>query len=254
MEQKGLPVDQILRECVASGLQHIIDIGISSDDLPARRERFGACPIVRFTAGVHPMNATSWDDSASIMALSNATSSSATPSGVVDAVAIGETGLDWYRGRETADAQVCAFEAQLHLACRLGLPVVIHNRDATSDVYHTLRKITPPAGGVMHCYSASAEWVARFVDLGFWISFAGNITYKSATGLRDAARIVPADRILSETDAPFLSPIPARGKPNHPGYIAHTIRLLAEIRDTPVEALTETIATNTRAVFRLGTT
>lgn len=241
MEQKGLPVDRILHDCVDAKMAHIIDVGISADDLPTRRARFGACPIVRFTAGVHPMNAAAWDDHTSFENLFTA----------ADVVAIGETGLDWYRGRESAEAQVRAFEAQLHLACRLDLPVVIHNRDATEDVYHTLRSITPPAGGIMHCYSAPAQWVTRFVDLGFRISFAGNVTYKSADELREAARIVPADRILSETDAPFLSPIPARGKPNHPGYVAHTIRVLAEVRGTSIETLNEQIAANTRAVFRL---
>ena len=241
MEQKGLPVDLILQDCVAAQMSHVVDVGISIDDLPNRRARFGTYPIVRFTAGVHPMNAATWDDHGLLE--KHVTTG--------DVLAIGETGLDWYRGRDTADAQVRAFEAQLHLARRLDLPVVIHNRDATDDVYHMVRNITPPAGGVMHCYSASAQWVARFVDLGFSISFAGNVTYKNAAELRDAARVVPSDRILSETDAPYLSPIPARGKPNHPGYVSHTIRVLAEVRGASVDALIEQIAANTRALFRL---
>ena len=241
MEQNGLPVDLILDECVAAQMSHIVDVGISVDDLPTRRARFARYPIVRFTAGVHPMNAASWDDDGGLEKHCTAG----------DVVAIGETGLDWYRGRDSAEAQVRAFEAQLHLARRLELPVVIHNRDATDDVYQTLRKLTPPAGGVMHCYSASPQWVTRFVDLGFFISCAGNVTYKNGAELRDAARIVPADRILSETDAPFLTPIPARGKPNHPGYVSHTIRVLAELRQASVDALIEQIADNTRTVFRL---
>lgn len=101
----------------------------------------------------------------------------------------------------------------------------------------------------MHCFSEVAGWARRFVDAGFWISFAGNITYPIAQKLRDAAAAVPADRLLAETDAPYLTPVPARGRKNHPGYVSHIYRTLAAVRDTEVEVLAERIAENAQALF-----
>jgi TatD DNase family protein len=161
--------------------------------------------------------------------------------------AIGETGLDYFRDRAPRDDQRRAFEGQLELAGRLGLPVVIHTREAEEDTFAMLREHDGVAV-VMHCFSTPAR-LGECAARGYMCSFAGNVTYPKATDLQDAAREVPDELLLVETDSPFLAPQPVRGKPNEPANVTHTARFVAELRGVPYEELEQIVERNAARVF-----
>jgi TatD DNase family protein len=164
------------------------------------------------------------------------------------AVAVGETGLDFYRDWAPPDRQHSLFSAQLELAAELGKPVVIHNRDADSATAAALAGF----GGtvILHCFSSPALLTIA-LERGYYLSFAGNVTYPSAEALREAARRVPADRILAETDSPYLAPVPRRGRPNEPANVVHTLAALAQAREEEAGELAARIDANATAAFSL---
>ena len=153
------------------------------------------------------------------------------PSGALRAC--GEIGLDYHYAPGNRAAQLKLFGEQLEDARRHDLPVVVHTREADADTVALLREI--PSRGVIHCYTGTPEYAKRFLDLGFFISFSGIITFRAADNVRAAARVVPDDRILIETDSPFLAPVPMRGQPNEPAFIRHTCAFLAAQRGRPAE-------------------
>jgi TatD DNase family protein len=163
--------------------------------------------------------------------------------------AIGETGLDYYRDYAPRDHQRSAFEAQLELASRAGLPVVIHTRAAEADTFALLREHAASLPAViMHCFSAP-DRLEECVELGYFCSFAGNVTYPKATDLQAAARELPTELLLIETDAPYLSPQPVRGKRNEPANVVHTARFVAELRDVTYEELERSVDANAARVL-----
>jgi TatD DNase family protein len=163
--------------------------------------------------------------------------------------AIGETGLDHHRDRAPRGDQLRAFEAQLELAARLGLPVVIHTREAEEPTFAVLREHAERLPAViLHCFSAPGR-LEECVERGYLCSFAGNVTYPRATELQAAARQVPGDLLLVETDSPFLSPQPRRGRPNEPANVVHTARRVAELRGVSYEDLERTVEANAARVF-----
>jgi TatD DNase family protein len=156
---------------------------------------------------------------------------------------IGECGLDYYRMRQPRETQERSFYFQVELANRYALPLIVHSRDAATDTLAILRKSCRTVG-IMHCFPGDREMAKDFLDLGFYISFAGNVTYRSATGMHAAAAYVPADRLLVETDAPFLTPVPLRGKKNRPWFVAHTYRFIAGLRNEAPERVAGQVRDN----------
>jgi TatD DNase family protein len=167
-------------------------------------------------------------------------------------VAIGEIGLDYYRKFGDRDSQVELFIRQLELADKLSLPVIIHNRDAGSDVLEILRERLPRRGGILHCYSEDYEYAKKSLDLNLWISFAGNVTYRNARNLQDTAKKIPLDRMLIESEAPFMVPAIHRGKRNKPSYINETAAFIAQLREVPVEDIAEALFQNSLKIFNLA--
>jgi len=164
--------------------------------------------------------------------------------------AVGETGLDYFRtGEEGRTAQHASFEAHIDIAKRHGIALQIHDRDAHRDVLDTLRRVGAPERTVFHCFSGDEDMAHEAADAGYWVSFAGNITFKNAQNLRDALRVTPRDRILVETDAPFLTPTPHRGRPNAPYLVPVTVRFMAAELGADVDELSAQLAANTRAVY-----
>lgn len=163
-------------------------------------------------------------------------------------VAIGEIGLDYYWEPYDKEAQRACFEAQLRLARELELPVIIHDREAHGDCFETVLKY-PDLIGVFHSYSGSAEMAKELIRRGWYISFSGVVSFKNAAKIKEVATVVPDDRILIETDAPYLAPHPFRGKINHSGRLIHTATALAETRGCTVEKIAELTRENVRAFF-----
>jgi TatD DNase family protein len=166
-------------------------------------------------------------------------------------VAVGEAGLDYYYDHSPRDAQRDAFAAQIQLAHHHDLPLVIHTRDAWDDTFDVLAGEGPPAGTIFHCFTGGPDEARRCLELGAHVSFSGIVTFKRATDVQAAARLVPIDRLLLETDAPYLAPVPHRGTPNQPAYVAHTAQFVADLRDVPVAEIAAATDRNARAVFRL---
>jgi TatD DNase family protein len=164
--------------------------------------------------------------------------------------AVGETGLDFYRtGEGGRDAQFRSFEAHIDIAKRHGVALQIHDRDAHDEVLETLRRVGAPERTVFHCFSGGEELATTAADAGWYLSFAGNVTFKNAENLREALRVAPPDRILVETDAPYLTPVPLRGRPNAPYLVPHTMRFMAEVLGADLDELCAQVAANTERVY-----
>jgi TatD DNase family protein len=164
-------------------------------------------------------------------------------------VAIGEIGLDYHYDLAPRPVQQAVFAAQLSLAVSRGLPVIIHTREAPDDTMALLREAGPAVRGVVHCFSGTPDEARSALDRGMFISLAGILTFRNAEALRQVATFVPADRLLVETDAPFLAPVPHRGRRNEPAWIVHTIAALAAARGVEVAPLAAQIARNVDALF-----
>ena len=164
-------------------------------------------------------------------------------------IALGEIGLDYFRNISEPDIQKNVFREQLALAQRLQKPVIFHNRDADADVLKILSEF-PDVTGVAHCFSSDLKTAKTFIDLGFYISFSGNLTYKNSH-LPDVAKELPLEKLLVETDSPYLSPVPYRGKPNEPGRTRFVAEKLAEIHGVTLEIIAEKTTTNAESLFSL---
>lgn len=199
-------------------------------------------PNMYATVGFHPHNAKQVDD----VAIESLRSLAAKDK----VVAIGEIGLDFYRDLSPRDVQREAFKKQLDLAKELDLPVTIHSRDASQECFDMVKEAQDGTlRGVMHCYSDSPEMAKDYIDLGFYISLAGPVTYRNARSPKETARVVPLDRLMIETDAPWLTPEPNRGKRNEPAYIRHTAAEIAEIKGVSFSELAEATTKNVKDLF-----
>lgn len=167
-------------------------------------------------------------------------------------VAIGEIGLDYHHKFGDRKSQIELFIEQLEIAARYDLPVIIHNREAGKDVLDVLKDRLPSSGGVLHCYSEDAEYATRALDLNLYFSFAGNLTYRNARNLHETVRVLPLERILVESEAPFMVPAEYRGKRNKPEYLPSTVDFLAELMDIAVEDVAQATFENAERFLKLG--
>ena len=238
--------DELLAAAGEAGLTRILTVGL---DEASNREQIALAEAhdqVFAAVGRHPNDADGFDRAAADDIESLAAHEKV--------VAIGETGLDFYRDTATPDSQRAAFEAQVAIAGRLGLPVVIHMRDAegeeraVAESFETLDRAGPGLEVVLHCFSAP-EWVERAGERGWYCSFAGNVTYPASEALREAAVKVPDDRILVETDAPYLTPQSKRRDRNQPAFVVETAGLVADLRGVGYDELEATVAANAARLF-----
>jgi len=241
------PVPEILADARAAGITRVVTIGV---DLPTSRWAASCAEQHRdvyAAVAVHP------NDTA------RAASSAAERDAVLAEIAalaelpqvraIGETGLDYYRDWAPPGTQREWFRAHIEIAKRSGKPLMIHDRDAHEDVLRILDADGPPEHVIFHCFSGDAAMAKRCAEAGYLMSFAGNVTFNSAQQLRDAAAAAPLGLILAETDAPFLTPVPHRGKPNSPAMVAHTLRALAEVKQVDVAELCSAVTATGERVF-----
>ena len=234
----------VLERAVAAGVGQMIAIATTRADSAECVALAAQFPILAASVGIHPNNAakaapTDWDD---VVGLSDAP-------GVV---AIGETGLDRHWDDTPFPLQEDYFARHLALSRKLHLPIVIHCREAEADVLRVLRddfERHGPICGVMHSFAGSQATADACLAMGLYISFAGMVTYKNAQNLRDVAKTIPHDRLLVETDCPYLAPVPLRGKRNEPANVVHTARCLAEVRGVPLPELAAQTTVNARTIF-----
>jgi TatD DNase family protein len=238
-------LDGVLERARAAGVTGIVTIGTDRETNPAAVALAERLDAVHATVGIHPHDAADATP-ADFEAMERLARGSA------KVVALGEMGLDFFRNLSPPEAQAAVFRRQLDMARRLGRPVVIHCRDAHPEALAILaEERVREVGGVMHCFSADVEVARRCLDLGLYISLAGPVTYKNARALPEVARFVPADRLVLETDCPFLPPHPHRGRRNEPAWVAITAAHVAALRGVTLEALGPMVTDNARRLFRI---
>jgi TatD DNase family protein len=240
-------LDAVVTRAVESGLTTALCIlGAEDADESVRAAAVRtAWPAIRFSTGIHPHHAGAFagDPDRAVETVRR----SAAREG---ACAIGEIGLDYHYDLSPRDVQREVFRAQVATARELRLPIVIHTREATEDTFQILRdEGGGDIRGVFHCFTGDQAMARSALDLGFYLSFAGIVTFPRSDALRDAAKITPADRLLAETDSPYLAPVPFRGKRNEPAHVARIYQTLASVRGTPVEEVTLQVGENFEALF-----
>ena len=238
----------VLARARAAGLTHVVLVGLWREGArvgAVREVVLAAAADPSFfsaTVGLHPHEAAKApeEDVAALFALA------ADPR----VKAVGECGLDYHYDYSPREKQRELFDRQIALAVQLSKPLVVHTREADADTAAALAA-SPRARGVIHCFTGDAAAARRYLDLGFFISLSGVVTFKNAEALREAARLVPLDRLLVETDCPFLAPLPHRGKPNEPAFVAHTVAQVAALKGVSPAELARVAAENARALFDL---
>lgn len=236
--------DEMLARARAAGVGAMIVPGIAIPDMPRVLAMADAHADIWVGVGVHPHEADSWVDGTEAMLRGWAAHERV--------VAIGEIGLDYHYDYSPREKQQQVFRDQVRLAGELGKPVIVHNRDSHGDVLRLLQEhMSAEAGGVMHCFSGSLELARECIKIGMYISFAGPVTFKNASSLQEVAANLPLDRILIETDSPYLAPVPLRGKRNEPANVAHVAAKIGELHVKDPAEIARITAENARKLFRL---
>lgn len=234
-------IDAIRDNMAAQAVSHALVISVNRPDYPAVRELAERFDNFYATVGVHPdvENSPEFSEDELVAEAQHP-----------KVVGIGETGLDYHWCKGELEWQRERFRVHIRVARRSGLPLIVHTRDAADDTLAVMRAAgADAAGGVMHCFTESWEVASAALDLGFYLSFSGIVTFKSASALKDVARKVPLDRLLIETDSPYLAPVPYRGKTNEPAYVRQVAAQIAELRGLSLEAVAEASTNNFFTLF-----
>jgi TatD DNase family protein len=246
LNYKGLVEDQrgVIERARAAGVAGLLNISTREGEWDAVVATAETAPDIWASIGIHPHEADKHPDVDTAKLIAKA----AHPK----VIAIGETGLDYYYDHSDRDQQCVAFRAHIGAARETGLPLIVHTRDAEDDTLSILRDEMRKGAytGVIHCFTASRAFGQAALDLGLYISISGIVTFKNAKDLQETATIIPEDRLLIETDSPFLAPVPRRGKPCEPAFVADTAKFLANLRNVQLETLAAQTSANFHALFR----
>ena len=243
--------DEIVKRANEAGVKFMLTVGTGEPDSGSFERAVEVAEKyenVYASIGVHPHDAKTFDDKAETRLIRLARENS-------KVIAWGEIGLDFYYDHSPREIQEKVFRRQIQIARELNLPIIIHSRDANNE---TVRILTEECkgedfrGGIMHCFGGTPQMADGLMEIGFLISFAGNVTFKKAYNLREAVRAVPLEKLLIETDCPFLAPIPFRGKRNEPSFVVHTAKFLAEFYGIELEALANQTTKNFLDFFKIG--
>ena len=229
-----------------AGVVHLVHSCVEPEEFQGIKSLADRFPELSFAVGLHPLDVHKWTEETA-QQIENLASSDRR------VVAIGETGLDLYKAQNYQE-QKTALESQLDIARKLDKPVIIHCREAAPQLKAIVSNFIKERGaikGVMHCWGGTPEETAWFLDLGFYVSFSGTVTFKKAQQIKDSAKMVPSERILVETDCPFLAPVPKRGKTNEPSFVRYVAECVANLRNITVEELARQTTANACRLFKL---
>ncbi|MBQ8522747.1 MAG: TatD family hydrolase [Clostridia bacterium] len=247
-ENKNIDYNQIcdiLKQMKLNGVTHAITVGSNMRDSELSVEIAKHYDNIYCAVGVHPEEVESFD----IVELEDLVKTNLNSGKVV---AIGEIGLDYYWRKDNKEAQIEIFKKQIELAKKYNLPIVVHCRDAYGDTLEILKQYAPfDKGGVIHCYSGSIEWANVVIKLGFLISFTGVVTYPNASNVQEVAKWVDIDKFMVETDSPFLTPVPFRGKKNNPSYVRYTLEYIAKLKNKEIQEIDKNTTNNAIKLFKL---
>ncbi|QDP38814.1 TatD family hydrolase [Radiobacillus deserti] len=236
--------DEVMDRAREAGVEKMVVVGFDRETIPKALSLAEKHDHIYAAVGWHPVDAIDMteQDLDWIEELANHPK----------VVAIGEMGLDYHWDKSPKDVQKSVFRQQIALAKRVNLPIIIHNREATEDIVEILKEENAAeTGGIMHCYNDSAEYIQDCLDMNFYISLGGPVTFKNATLPKEVAKVVPLDRLLIETDCPFLAPHPNRGKRNEPAYVKLVAEKIAELRDITYEEVARATTENAIKLFRI---
>ena len=242
--QLGDDLDAVLARAAAAGVDQVITIGVKLTTADKPKKIAETYPNVWCSVGIHPHEADNEPDAANVDAILAAADHPR-------CVAIGEAGLDYFYDYGSPASQAKSFRAQIEVARQLDLPIIVHARDADDDMAAILEDEMAKGSfrGVLHCYSSGPELARRAIDIGFYLSFSGILTFNKAEDLRAIAASLPEDRLLVETDSPYLAPVPHRGQSNEPAHTAHTLGKLADLRGRTVAEMAGITRANTMRLF-----
>ncbi len=242
-ETRHKNVDEVLENAKQRGVQHVISVCTTLSDFKEMKQLMAHRDDVSLSCGMHPLNIE--DEVFDIQTLRSLANDP-------KVVAIGETGLDYHYTPETKDLQLSIFEQHIDVANELDKPLIIHTRSAREDTMNLLEsRNAEKCGGVLHCFTEDYAMAKRALDIGFYISISGIITFKNAEELREVVRKLPLDRLLIETDSPYLAPVPYRGKPNQPAYVREVCEYVAILKGVSVEDLASITTQNVQKLFKI---
>ncbi|PCK23732.1 hydrolase TatD [Bacillus pumilus] len=244
-EQYNEDLEQVIERAKSEKVEKIVVVGFDRPTITRAMELIEEYDFIYAAIGWHPVDAIDMtdEDLAWIKELSQHEK----------VVAIGEMGLDYYWDKSPKDVQKEVFRRQIALAKEVNLPIIIHNRDATEDVVTILKEEgAADVGGIMHCFTGSLDIAKACMDMNFYISFGGPVTFKNAKKPKEVVKDIPSDRLLIETDCPYLTPAPFRGKRNEPSYVKYIAEQIAELREISFEELAELTTENAKKVFRIN--
>lgn len=235
-------LDNVISAAEKAQVSQLLCVSVTLEDFPLMADKTAKYDNVLLTCGTHPLNQSDEVDQNQLAELSQSPR----------VIAIGETGLDYFYAPETKAVQLDSFRKHIRVANQLSKPLIIHTRDAQQDTLDMLREENAQnVGGILHCFTETWDMAEQAIEMGFYISFSGIVTFKNASALREVAKKVPDDRILIETDAPYLAPVPHRGSQNQPAYVVEVAKHLASIRGQSVEHIAKISTENFQRLFNL---
>ena len=243
LEEFDNNLNNVIENAEKALVNQMLCVSVTLADFPNMVEQTSPFNHVLLSCGTHPLNQEDEVDQALLQRLAQHER----------VIAVGETGLDYFYAPETKAVQIDSFRKHIKVAKELNKPLIIHTRDARQDTLDIMREEgAEEVGGILHCFTESWEMAEQAIAMGFYISFSGILTFKNATELRDVASKVPLDKILIETDAPYLAPVPHRGKQNQPAYVVEVAKHLASIRGLSIEQVAEITSKNFNTLFKLA--
>ncbi|OTA16148.1 metal-dependent hydrolase [Xenorhabdus vietnamensis] len=235
-------VDDVVAKAAERDVKYMLAVATTLPGFQQMKGLIGKRENVAYSCGIHPLNLDEGYDFEELARLA----------ADEDVIAMGETGLDYYYQKENAELQRTSFREHIRIGRELNKPVIVHTREARDDTLIVLREEkVQECGGVLHCFTEDKETARALLDLGFYISFSGIVTFRNAEQIRDAARFVPLDRILVETDSPYLAPIPHRGKQNQPAYVRDVAEYMAVLKGVSIDELAAVTTRNFCELFHI---
>lgn len=240
LELDGGDLNKVISRAQANGVCYFLNVCVGLKDFPIVLKTAESFPFVGASVGLHPNHDDEETDTDKLCQLANHPK----------VIAIGETGLDYFRSTGDLEWQRERFRAHIRAAKKTGKPLIIHTRDAKEDTLRIMQEESAgDVGGVMHCFTEDWDAARQALDLGFYISFSGIVTFKNAATIQDVAKRIPLERMLVETDSPYLAPNPYRGKPNEPGYVRYTAEFVAALRGVSLDELADRTTNNFFTLF-----
>ncbi|MFP3019636.1 MAG: YchF/TatD family DNA exonuclease [Arsenophonus sp.] len=241
-KNKHKSIDDVIEKAATNEVKYILVIATTLSGFIAMKEKIGQRDNIAFSCGIHPLNLHTGYNFDEFIDLASD----------IKVIALGETGLDYHYQSDNDKLQQTSFRQHIHIGCQLKKPIIIHSREAQKDTLRILKEEQiSNCGGVLHCFTGDKKMAKALLNLGLYISFSGIVTFHNSEQIRQAARMVPLDRILIETDAPYLSPIPYRGQENQPAYLKNVAQFLAKLKGVDIEEIAQVTKKNFCDLFHL---